>query len=150
MDFEFPPLSMINEIRVERGDAMLLSGAGYEAWQKYNGIEESNYNIFFIVVRDGQQWKVAQLEFFREWEDHDQIEGGKSNPILSNGDQILSMEVQPDFIVECEGHLANDSFPNFRKWIIHKMDRFDFRDFLKKEIDRAAAELKENVDRIYA
>lgn len=149
-DFEFPPLEEINEIKVQKGDSMLLDGFGYEDWTRNNGISETNYNIFFIVVREGNQWKVAQLEFVRSGDDHDQIEAWESDPVPTNGEQILSMKVKPTFIVECEGHLTTDeNLPEIRKWIVHKMDDFDLPDFYKREIDIAAAQLKADIDKIY-
>ncbi|MFA5086100.1 MAG: hypothetical protein WC468_00665 [Candidatus Paceibacterota bacterium] len=149
-DFEFPSLEEINEIKVQKVDSMLLDGFGYENWIRNNGISETNYNIFFVVVREGTQWRVAQLDFVRRGDDHVDNEAWESDPVPTNGEQILSMKVTPAFIVECEGHLADhDDIPEIRRWIIHKMNDLNLPDFYKGEIDRAALELKADIDRIY-
>jgi hypothetical protein len=151
---EFPFVNMLNinlklvdRIQIERGDKNLLFKKGYEDSYSSSCCEGyCDYNKFFAVLTKGS--KVIKLSGAgrsrtgsgedRQWD---------ANPI---GEQLFTLKVIPDYIVEIVLH-DTDSNGNGQRTIlitIYKMKKFDMISFHQNEIQKAADQLKTEIEKV--
>ncbi len=135
----------IDDIKVRRGDKILLAKKGFEDSYSWSGGGHYDYTIYFAVWKDGEEWRVVELDSAgysgtgsgerHEW-DADTI-----------GEQLFTKGINPDYIVKC---IQNDTDDNgngkvTRFWTIYKMKRFDLKNYHQEQIDKAAVALKAEI-----
>jgi len=135
----------VNEIKIRKGDKILLSKKGSEDSYDWSGGGYFNYTKYFAVWKKGEEEHIVELESAgqsstgsgerREWD---------ADPI---GEQFFVRNIVPDYIVEC---IQNDTDSNgngvrTRFWTIFKMKRFDLAAHHREQTDRAAAVLKAEI-----
>jgi hypothetical protein len=135
----------LNEIKIRRGDKMLLSKKGNEDLYDWSGGGHYDYTKYFAIWTDADGEYVIQLDNAgrsatgsgerHDW-DADSI-----------GEQLFVKKIVPDYIVEC---VKNDTDDNGngevrRSWTIHKMRKFDLAAHHQQKIDETATALKAEI-----
>lgn len=132
----------VDNILVKRGDANLLSQAGYEDSYSWSGGGHYHYTIYFAITEED----IVELYFagksatgsgeYKEW------------IVPTVGEQLLQRGIIPDWVVECRKIDTDDNGNGRveRHWVIYKMTRFDLAGYHKQQIDKAAAELKAEIE----
>ena len=150
---EFPFLNdfikkgeFIDEIKVKRGDQNLLNQKGEEDSYSWSGGGHYDYTKYCAIFYDGSEWQIVDLDTAGK----SGTGSGRNNEWDCDtiAEQLFAKDITSDFIV---GNTFKDTNDNgdgqtFNSIVIYKMNKFDLVGHHKAQLDKAAAELKAEIE----
>lgn len=134
-----PDLGDIDYILVKKADEDILEETGFEKESKRRDNEYYEYVKYFIVDANGGITEMESSETYIN-ESGREEKNTTADPIDW---QLFSKKITPQFIVKCEG--GDDGY----SWVIFKMKNLDLKNHHLKEIEKAAANLKAEIEAVF-